>query len=84
LQELSAVTADASALEREVVELHSVIEGWFAGTRLRTAESYSGFADLLAPDFTSVSPDGSLSSRDMAVSGLEASPNDRNRLLELG
>jgi hypothetical protein len=60
------------ALEREVVELHGVIESWFAGTRPRTAESYTGFANLLAPDFTSVSPDGSSSSRDMVVSGLEA------------
>ena len=65
-------TTDASALEREVVELHGVIEGWFAGTRPRTAESYAGFADLLGPDFTSVSPDGSSSSRDVVVSGLEA------------
>jgi hypothetical protein len=46
--------------------------GWFAGTRPRTAESYAGFADLLAPDFTSVSPDGSSYSRDVVVSGLEA------------
>jgi hypothetical protein len=29
-------TTDASALEREVVELHGVIEGWFAGTRPRS------------------------------------------------
>ena len=63
---------DASALEREVVELHGVIESWFAGTRPRTAESYTGFADLLSPDFTSVSPDGSSSSRDMVVFSLEA------------
>jgi hypothetical protein len=65
-------TTDVSALEREVVELHGVIEGWFAGTRPRTAESYAGFADLLTLDFTSVSPDGSSSSRDVVVSGLEA------------
>ena len=32
---------DATALEREVVELHGVIESWFAGTRPRTAESYT-------------------------------------------
>jgi hypothetical protein len=63
---------DASALEREVVELHGVIEGWFAGTRPRTAESYAGFAGLLTLDFTSVSPNGSSSSRDVVVSGLEA------------
>jgi hypothetical protein len=49
-----------------------VIESWFAGTRPRTAESYTGFADLLAPDFTSVSPNGSSSPRDMVVSSLEA------------
>jgi hypothetical protein len=73
------MTADASALEREVVELHGVIEGWFAGTRPRTAESYSGFAGLLAPDFTSVSPDGSLSSRDMAISGLEVAQRRLSR-----
>jgi hypothetical protein len=72
-------TTDASALEREVVELHGVIEGWFAGTRPRTAESYAGFADLLTLDFTSVSPDGSSSSRDVVVSGLEAAPRRLSR-----
>ncbi|HEY8006362.1 MAG TPA: hypothetical protein VIE66_06095 [Methylocella sp.] len=65
-------TIDAGAIEREAIELHGVIESWFAGTRPRTAESYKEFADLLAPDFTSVSPDGLSSSRDMVVSGLEA------------
>jgi hypothetical protein len=33
---------DASALEREVVELHGVIEDWFAGTRPRTGSPTQG------------------------------------------
>lgn len=62
---------DAAEIEREVVELHRVIEGWLAGRLSRSSQAFAAFADLLAEDFTVLPPDGTVVSRENVLYGFE-------------
>lgn len=54
----------------EVVELHKVIEGWFAGTLPDTDSAFLEFSDAMADDFEIISPTGSRSDRNAIIGSL--------------
>ena len=43
---------------REIEELHQFFQDWFNGDLPETAVSFARFADVMAPDFEMVSPNG--------------------------
>ena len=44
--------------EAEINEFHEVLTRWFSGTLPRTEQGFSGLANVLAEDFTLISPRG--------------------------
>ena len=44
--------------EAEIREFHEALAGWFLGTLPRTEQGFSGLADVIAEDFTLISPRG--------------------------
>ncbi len=44
--------------EAEIREFHEALTGWFSGTLPRTEQGFSGLADVIAEDFTLISPRG--------------------------
>ena len=44
--------------EAEIWEFHEALVGWFSGTLPRTEQGFSGLADVIAEDFTLISPRG--------------------------
>jgi len=44
--------------EAEIREFHEELVGWFSGTLPRTEQGFSGLADVIAEDFTLISPRG--------------------------
>ena len=44
--------------ESEIKEFHEALTGWFSGTLPRTEQDFSGLADVIAEDFTLISPRG--------------------------
>ena len=44
--------------EAEIREFHEALVGWFSGTLPSTEQGLSGLADVVAEDFTRISPCG--------------------------
>ncbi len=57
---------------REIGELHRFFEAWFAGSVPDDDETYARFADVLAPDFEIIGPDGVRTRRDALLVKLRA------------
>lgn len=63
IHEGGGAMARLRAAGREVVELHDFFESWFRGDLPDADESFARVADVLAPEFALVAPDGSTTGR---------------------
>jgi hypothetical protein len=55
----------------QIGDLHRVIEEWLTGRVPRTPASFAAFDEAHAPDFTMVTPEGALLTRDQLLPGFE-------------
>jgi len=66
-----------NAVEREIVELHGFFEGWLNGDLPAEEDEFARFADVLAPWFHIISPDGEIAARDELVRGIRGAQGRR-------
>lgn len=60
----------AAPYEREITQLHVFFVQWFDAHLPQTETAFRRFADVTAPSFTLISPQGHLTRRDDLVKGL--------------
>ena len=53
-----------AACKHEIVELHQFFQDWFRGELAETEAQFARFARVMAPDFSIISPTGSLNHRE--------------------
>ncbi len=61
----------------EITRLHKTIEVWTRGTVTESDQEFAAFANVLAPSFTIINPDGKIESRAKVVSRFRASHGAR-------
>ena len=69
-----SLLADCTA---EIIRLHKTLEARTKGTVSRTDREFANFADVLAPGFSLINPDGKIESRDKVVERFRASHGAR-------
>ena len=60
-----------NACEKEIKDIHVVIEQWLAGTCTNTNESFSNFSNRLSKEFVIISPRGVLTTYDELCSNMK-------------
>lgn len=70
----------ADQVNREIVELHQFFEAWLAGNSPNSDDGFRRFEDVLAVDFTIVTPDGTELDRDTLVNSLRQAHGARPSL----
>ncbi|MGH3700437.1 MAG: DUF4440 domain-containing protein [Pseudonocardiaceae bacterium] len=58
-------------LEQSIKDLHDIIKNWVSGKVEKTTTELSRFAELLTPDFTIISPSGTLANLDTILREIE-------------
>jgi hypothetical protein len=60
-----------------VIELHSFFEGWLDGSLPETEEIFARFVEATAPDFTLISPEGTIATAEQTAAWIRAAHGTR-------